>query len=274
MNYQKANLPNEAPEQENRSGINIDLRGILATILYRWWIIVTVMIVAVVAAFLFSYFQKPIYASTSKLFVTGMSVNSTEQSPSQGTQSTAVSIAKSLQDMVKDRYILNEVSDELEEMGIVNPETKAKYTYAELIAAVSVTYSSDKPQILSIRAVSTDRNISREIANKVQEVAAKKLTEISMTRVNTGNTAGTGARTNDNMLRNMVIGALVGALIGVIGVLIAYFADDKIKSAEDVEKYLGLSVLGQIPITERAEDPEADAGYRKGRKKKKEGRAS
>ena len=76
------------------------------------------------------------------------------------------------------------------------------------------------------------------------------------------------------MLRNMVIGALVGALIGVIGVLIAYFADDKIKSAEDVEKYLGLSVLGQIPITERAEDPEADAGYRKGRKKKKEGRAS
>ena len=267
MNYQKANLPNEAPEQENRSGINIDLRGILATILYRWWIIVTVMIVAVVAAFLFSYFQKPIYASTSKLFVTGMSVNSTEQS-------TAVSIAKSLQDMVKDRYILNEVSDELEEMGIVNPETKAKYTYAELIAAVSVTYSSDKPQILSIRAVSTDRNISREIANKVQEVAAKKLTEISMTRVNTGNTAGTGARTNDNMLRNMVIGALVGALIGVIGVLIAYFADDKIKSAEDVEKYLGLSVLGQIPITERTEDPEADAGYRKGRKKKKESRAS
>ena len=47
MNYQKANLPNEAPEQENRSGINIDLRGIFATILYRWWIIVTVMIVAV-----------------------------------------------------------------------------------------------------------------------------------------------------------------------------------------------------------------------------------
>ena len=82
------------------------------------------------------------------------------------------------------------IREKLEEMGIVNPETKAKYTYAELIAAVSVTYSSDKPQILSIRAVSTDRNISREIANKVQEVAAKKLTEISMTRVNTGNTAG------------------------------------------------------------------------------------
>ncbi len=269
MNYQNPSSSLETTEKENQSTLNIDFRGIIATILYRWWVIVCVMILTVVAAFLFSYFQKPIYASSAKLFITGMPVNSTELSPSQGTQSTAVSIAKSLQDMVKDRDILNEVSDSLESMGIVNPETEKKYTYSELLSAVTVVYSSDKPQILTINVTSTDRNQSREIANKVQEIASKKLTEISGTRVNIGNTAGTGSRTNDNMLRNMVIALLAGALIGVIGVLISYFADDKIKNAEDVEKHLGLSVLGQIPVTEKVTDPDENDD-RKNKKKKKE----
>lgn len=256
----------ETAGSEVRKETSIDLRGIFATLLYRWWIIVSVMIVAVVVAFLFSYFQKPVYASSAKLFITGMSVTSEDQSPNSNTQSTAASLAKSLQDMVKDRYILNEVSDKLEEMGIVNPDTGKKFTYAELIAAVTVSYSADKPQILTLRVTSTDKNVSREVANMVQEVAAEKLTETSMTRVNPGNSAGTGAWINNNMFRNMVIAALVGALIAVIGILIAFFADDKIKTAEDVEKHLGLSVLGQIPISDRiSEDDEPQ-----GRRKKKE----
>lgn len=256
----------ETAGSEARKETSIDLRGIFATLLYRWWIIVSVMIVAVVAAFLLSYFQKPVYASSAKLFITGMSVTSEEQSPNSNTQSTAASLAKSLQDMVKDRYILNEVSDNLEAMGIVNPDTGSKYTYGELISAVTVSYSADKPQILTLRATSSDKNVSREVANMVQEVAAKKLTETSMTKVNPGNPAGTGDRTNDNMLRNMVIAALVGALIAIIGVLISFFADDKIKTAEDVEKRLGLSVLGQIPISERI----SEEGESQGRRKKKE----
>ena len=62
------------------------------------------------------------------------------------------------------------------------------------------------------------------------------------------------------MLRNMVIGALVGALIGVIGVLIAYFADDKIINraiALGARYYLMKPVSAQI-VEERVAEIASD----------------
>ena len=53
---------------------------------------------------------------------------------------------------------------------------------------------------------------------------------------------------------------LIAAILVSAIVLIIYLTDDTIKTAEDVEKYLGLSTLGLIPLAE-------EAG---GRKKKKQ----
>ena len=48
----------------------------------------------------------------------------------------------------------------------------------------------------------------------------------------------------------MIIGVLLGILLSVAIILIAYISNDTVKTQEDVEKYLGLSVLGTIPLTE------------------------
>ena len=47
--------------------------------------------------------------------------------------------------------------------------------------------------------------------------------------------------------KNVLIGVLIGIVITSAIVIVMYLLDDKIHTGEDIEKYLGLSVLGVIP---------------------------
>jgi capsular polysaccharide biosynthesis protein len=48
-------------------------------------------------------------------------------------------------------------------------------------------------------------------------------------------------------MRDTMLGFIVGALIAMIGIVLNYMFNDTIKTSEDIEKYLNLSVLGVIP---------------------------
>lgn len=48
-----------------------------------------------------------------------------------------------------------------------------------------------------------------------------------------------------------MIGGLLGILLAAAVVLIVYLTNDTVKTPEDVEKYLGLSVLGTIPYSSK-----------------------
>jgi capsular polysaccharide biosynthesis protein len=47
-------------------------------------------------------------------------------------------------------------------------------------------------------------------------------------------------------LRNGIIGALVGMMLAIGIVFLRYLLDNTFKNAQDVERYLGLPVLGEI----------------------------
>jgi capsular polysaccharide biosynthesis protein len=50
--------------------------------------------------------------------------------------------------------------------------------------------------------------------------------------------------------RNGMAGAVVGMAIAIAIILLQYMMNDTIKKEEDVERYLGLSVLGVIPMSD------------------------
>lgn len=50
------------------------------------------------------------------------------------------------------------------------------------------------------------------------------------------------------------VGGILGVFLVCAVILIHYLLDDSIKSSEDVEKYLGLSTLALIPITQSVND--------------------
>ena len=61
-----------------------------------------------------------------------------------------------------------------------------------------------------------------------------------------------------------MIGGILGVLLACAVIVIRFLLNDTIKSAEDIEKYFGISTLALIPISEDLND-----GDNKKRKKKK-----
>ncbi len=59
----------------------------------------------------------------------------------------------------------------------------------------------------------------------------------------------------------------MGVFLAVVFFLAAYLANDTIKSQEDVERYLGLSTLGTIPLTDTMK-----SGKKSKKRKKSRGR--
>ena len=66
-----------------------------------------------------------------------------------------------------------------------------------------------------------------------------------------------------NIMKNGLIGAVAGAFIAIVIIIIVYLTNDTIQTSEDVERYLGVSTLGVIPIRD---------GQKKSKKKSKNGR--
>ena len=50
------------------------------------------------------------------------------------------------------------------------------------------------------------------------------------------------------VFHNTCIGALIGIVLSMAIVVCIHLLDDTIKSPDDIEKYLGISVLGSIPL--------------------------
>jgi capsular polysaccharide biosynthesis protein len=52
---------------------------------------------------------------------------------------------------------------------------------------------------------------------------------------------------NIHTVRNAAIAAIIGAIVAAAILVIVFMFDDKIKTADDIERYLKVSVLGVIP---------------------------
>ncbi|MBR4026328.1 MAG: capsular biosynthesis protein, partial [Lachnospiraceae bacterium] len=66
--------------------------------------------------------------------------------------------------------------------------------------------------------------------------------------------------------KNTIIGAMVGMLLAIAMVVIGHLMNDTIMTAEDVERKLGMNLLGSLP---EEETQEYDGKKRSSSKKKK-----
>ena len=74
---------------------------------------------------------------------------------------------------------------------------------------------------------------------------------------------GTPSPVNPNPVLNMAIAFVVGLMVGVGLAFLLEYLDNTIKTEEDIEKVLGVPVLGTIAVIE---DKEAGISKKKGKK--------
>ena len=246
--------------RDNRDDvIEIDLVELLGVILHNLWIIIVSGVIVAAAALLVSYFIiTPKYESVTKIYVISKTNADTMTYSDLQAGST---LTKDYKELVKSRPVLEEV---LAETGI-DVELK------DLEEQITVEVPTDT-RIVSITVEDKDPYEARIIADSVRIAASKHIQEVMDTEaVNVVEEASLPIeKSSPSILKNTAIGYAVGLFLAIAIVIINYIMDDTIKTPDDVEKFLGVSVLGSIPYSENDLSDKAEMErYEKKKKQRK-----
>lgn len=232
--------------------IEIDLLEVFSILLSKLWLILSAGLFMALVCFAVSKFLlTPTYESTTKIYILNKTDNSsvTYSDVQMGTQLT-----KDYAELINSRYVLEEVIQKL----------SLPMEYKQLLGKVSVTTPSDT-RIVSITVTDTDPVQAMNIANCIREAASDHIQNVmDIEAVNVVETANMPTeKAGPSVMKWTLIGGMLGVLILCAIILVQYLLDDTIKSSEDVEKYLGLSTLALIPVSE-----DASTGKKKKKRKK------
>lgn len=222
--------------------IEIDLREILYALRSKLWVIVLAFMIGGIGAALYSkVILIPLYSSTSMVYILSKETTLTSLADLQiGSQLT-----KDYRVVTTSRPVLQEVIDNL------NLDMK----YEELKRTIKLENPSDT-RILSITATNPDPVRAKAIVDQVAKVSSEHIANImEMTPpkiIEEGIVAE--EKTSPHVKKNAVKGAVGAAFVVCCLVVLEVVLNDTIKTEEDVEKYLQLSVLSSIP--ERKDEAE------------------
>lgn len=249
--------------QEFDDEIEIDLRELLAVLLSQWLLILVVTVLGGGIAFGISHYMiVPQYESTSQLYVLSKSTSITSLADIQ----TGTSLTNDYMVVVEGRPVLEQV--------IVN--LSLNETYRSLKDKVTLNNPANS-RILEITVRDENPAMAKKIADEIADVGstfiAAKMVQDAPMIIQKG--YADGEPVSPNIIKNTLIGAVLGAFLAMAIIVISYLFNDTIITAEDVEKKLGLNVLGTLPLEEAEDDGENCSGSKKGfskaRKKSKSG---
>ena len=221
----------------------IDLREYFAIIKKRFWIIALITVIAAVVSGAISFFVlKPVYEAKSTLIV-----NADKQAETQIVTGDQITVTQKLAvtygEIIKSRSVLDDVIKNL----------KLETTYESLSGQIAVSPVNDT-QIISISVQDTNPQRARDIANEIPKVFEKEVKRI--TKANDVQVIDKAILPKDaikpNKMMNVAIAAVLGMMIGLFVVFLIEYLDNKIKTPQDIEKHLGLSVIGVIPNEDMA----------------------
>ncbi|WP_226681926.1 YveK family protein [Sutcliffiella horikoshii] len=226
----------------------ISLKELFQTIKKRLWLIVLLTVLATTASGVVSYFLlTPIYQSSTQLLVN----QSNQQGMVDANQiRTNVEIIETYKFIIKSDVILKEVSQELD----------GKETVTSLGSKISVGPEGNS-QVLKITVEHEDPVMAANISNTTAEVFKNVATGLMDMNINSVQVI-TPAEINSSPIKpqpvlNMAIAFVVGLMAGVGLAFLLEFLDNTVRNEQDVEKLLGLPVLGSITIIEDKDVQEA-----------------
>lgn len=230
-----------AKELENDE-IEIDLQELIFTLLAHWkMIVLSTVLVAAIALTYTKLCITPLYESTSQLYVLSKSTSITSLADIQ----TGTSLTNDYMVVVGGRTVLDQV---IENLGL-------EENYAQLKGKVTLNNPTNS-RVLEITVTDPDVTRAKKIADEIATVSAdyiaEKMNQDAPSVIQTGYVDG--SKVSPNTLKNTAIGAAIGFLLAAMIVVITYLLNDTIMSTEDVEKKLGLHVLGTLPLDETEYD--------------------
>jgi capsular polysaccharide biosynthesis protein len=216
----------------------MQLQDYARVLLKRGWIIIVIAIIGAASAYGFSKLQTPIYSST-------VTLSAVPARPSDYGQTLAI------------KNLLRNYVQQMQSPAITQ----------QVIDKQQLDMTPEKfVSLLNFNADESTLTISIESRHPIPAVAAKMAQTLSDVFIATHNQENLQVDQQDRILVkplrnatspiifspktsiNTLAGAILGALIGVIIIFaLEWIESDIVRTAEDVERHIGVTVLGAIP---------------------------
>ena len=214
----------------------IDLTELFDYFLKRALYIVIAAIVCLILGLTYTLFLKePKYKSDVNVIIVNKELQATSL---QSDLAANQKLAATYRELVESRRILNQVIDNLQ----------LNYTIGELQDMISVE-NVNETEIIKITVSSADAKEAKKIANETAEIFQDEVKDIyNLENVSiVDNAVLAKAPYNINIVKESVIYIALGMVLSCGVIFVIYYFDNTIKSIDQVEKRLGVPVIGTVP---------------------------
>ncbi len=224
--------------EHNETQKSIDLAELWRVFVGNIWMILIVglIVFGIVAGYSAVTYQAE-YTSTATVYLISQKENS-GSSPTTSDFSLALSTVNDCTRTFKSHFVLDAVINKL----------AMPITYEQLSKMITIT-NPQSTRFLEITVTAPNPNDAKIIADTLCEIGAASIVEImGIDQVNIVDKGTWSDVPSNSMVPIMcfIIG-IVAAIVVYVICLMRYMFDDRINSPDDMEKFVGLSVLGVIP---------------------------
>lgn len=234
-NLENSRIPAISSLDVNDDEVEIDLREIFYALKAKiLLILMAALIGACVAAAYTQFLMTPIYSSTSSMLVLSKETTLTSLADLQ----LGASLTSDYTVLITSTPVLEQVIENL----------NLDMTTEQLKDTVTINNPTDT-RILEITVDNADSTLAKDIVDEIANVSSSyigdKMEVIPPKIIEVGKIAT--VRTSPSVKKNTALGFLLGFVACAAVVVIFAVMDDTIKTEEDIEKYLGVSVLAKVP---------------------------
>jgi capsular polysaccharide biosynthesis protein len=212
----------QSNEAEITGGKEIDLKELFFVIKKRLWVLVIItLLMTSLGIIKNTLFSSPLYQSSTRIII-----------------GANEDYMNTLQVLIKDSTVLDKVVKELD----INRS-------AEGLAGQITVASVNDSKVVNISVVDSDPKLAAEIANTTAKIYKSEIPKIvGFSDVKLLKEANINPYPiNSNQNRTIILFLVVGLVLGTGAIFFLDSLDDSIKSNRDVERILGLSILGTVP---------------------------
>ncbi|MBE6624008.1 MAG: hypothetical protein E7622_00030 [Ruminococcaceae bacterium] len=225
----------------------LDIRDVANYILGKIWIVLLAMVCAAVVAVIFTSTVTPTYKSRSTLFITNTQDSiSSSQTVSDWTigRQLATTSPELVTEVFCDKVAakLNEDLTFVSKYGEISGRTLLSYISVDSdseTCMVTFTVTTTNPEYSKILVDEVTSYFGTYINDFMKSDSIRTM-QAKLGEVNNN-------PSNIHTVRNASLAAIIGGIVAAAILVIIFMFDDKIKTADDIDRYLKISVLGVIP---------------------------
>ena len=231
--------------------IEIDLRQLLK-IMRKWskLIIILTLLITLASGLISFYVLKPVYQTTTLLMVTVAS-EKLEFNPEQMPQDPNTGVNRNIMPVLTMNTYLGQLKSEALMKRVINRLNLTDQTIASMSKMIDASLIKDS-NLIEVKVHHNDPSMAFDIANAVSNEYLGLMREFMFSSVVVISPANLPVEpVKPNKTLNIAIAFVLGLMLSSLLVFLLEYLDNTLKTVGDVNRELGLPVLGLIPVQNR-----------------------